>query len=246
MSLVVGAALTNTAAAPMHTPAGRMPLSERHLLATRLARRGCEQKVLIPAEKNLFSSCITESDEYADISTQQNAVKVISELSPAIVDQYLNPETNPRDASLGALKRIHQELKQGRPALLTLSSREQKLPHTVLVTGIQALETFDAQPAVVLHVYDSNWNFDGPYWPGTSRVIIPFEPDWSLPRTDSMKLMGFRQGEEISIFRLEERLAAFPLRDQTRGVPTRESCCSIVRTHASIFGDIDRAGCGIR
>ena len=245
MSLIVGAALTNTTSTPLPTPTVNLPMSDRHLLATQLARMGCRQKVLIPAETSLFSSCTNEPGEYADIASQQNAVKVISELSPAIVDQYLNPETDSRYASLNALKQIYRELKQGRPALLTLGSRKHNLPHTVLVTGIQAIEPPESQHMVVLSAYDSNWNFEGPYWPGTSRVLIPFESDWSLPKTGSMKLMGFRDDGTTSTFDLDEHLNAFPLRDETRGVASREDCCSIIRTHPSVFSEIERRACGI-
>jgi len=244
MSLLVGAALTNTQSAALGQERG-MPLAERYALATRLARMGCSQKVLIPNPHTLFSSCDQSVAEFSDLASQEAATKVISEMSPMILDRLVNPENDVRSKALESLKRVYRELKQGRPALLVLYSSIAQFPHTVLVTGIQAKSESGRDPAILLSADDSNWNFDGHYQPRTSQVMIPFEADWSLPKTGRMELLGLSESGFNISRELGEQLLAFPLRDETRGAPSREDCCSLVRTHPSVFDDISQRSCAI-
>ncbi len=244
MSLLVGAALANTQPADLGQERG-MPLAERYALATRLARMGCTQKVLIPNPHTLFSSCDQNVAEFSDLASQEAATKVISEMSPTILDRLVNPEDDLRSKALESIKRVYRELKQGRPALLVLYSRRGHLPHTVLVTGLKAKTESGRDPAILLSAYDSEWNFYGHYQPRTSQVMIPFEADWSLPKTERMELLEHAEyGFGISL-ELGEQLLAFPLHDETQGAPSRDACCSIVRTHPSVFCDIERRACGI-
>jgi hypothetical protein len=222
-----------------------MPLAERYALATRLARMGCTQKVLIPNPHTLFSSCDQNVAEFSDLASQEAATKVISEMSPTILDRLVNPEKDLRSRALESIQRVYRELKQGRPALLVLYSKRGHLPHTVLGTGIKAQTESGRDPSILLSAYDSNWNFDGHYQPRTSQVMIPFEADWSLPKTGAMELLGHSESGFGIDWELGEQLLAFPLRDETQGAPAQDACCSIVRTHPSVFDDISLRACGI-
>jgi hypothetical protein len=245
MSLVVGAALTNTRSS--QEPKGAtMSIADRYALATRLARLGCAQKVEIPAEKSLFWSCDLNKGDFSELVTQHNATKVISEMSPVIIEHLVNPGSNPREVTLKSIQRVYKELKSGHPALLVLKSKTSSLPHTVLVTGIEGSTPEGMAPAVVLSVYDSNWDFEGPYWPKTSRVLIPFENDWSLPKTREMALIGFEQYMDPRGIELEEELHTYTIWDESRGMPSPGTCCALVRTYPSVFSTSDRTACEYR